>query len=92
MKYCKYTYTSNLRFCFSSKKKSRTNFLTKSGFRVLSITSVLPNYNNRKTEISVVKAALIQESIHVIKVTSRQTYQRNKWITFVRFSSIPALP
>lgn len=38
------TYTSKRRFCFSSKKKSSTNFLTKSGFRVLSITSVRPNW------------------------------------------------
>lgn len=38
------TYTSKRRFCFSSKKKSRTNFLTKSGFSVLSITSVRPNW------------------------------------------------
>lgn len=38
------TYTSKRRFCFSSKKKSSTNFLTKSGFSVLSITSVRPNW------------------------------------------------
>lgn len=38
------THTSKRRFCFSSKKKSSTNLRTKSGFSVLSITSVLPNY------------------------------------------------
>ena len=45
------TYTSKRRFCFSSKKKSRTNFLTKSGLRVLSITSVLPNFRKEKKTI-----------------------------------------
>lgn len=44
------TYTSKRRFCFSSKKKSRTNFLTKSGFRVLSITSVRPNWKREETQ------------------------------------------
>lgn len=44
------TYTSKRRFCFSSKKKSRTNFLTKSGFSVLSITSVRPNWRKERVE------------------------------------------
>lgn len=44
------TYTSKRRFCFSSKKKSRTNFLTKSGFNVLSITSVRPNWGRDREE------------------------------------------
>lgn len=44
------TYTSKRRFCFSSKKKSSTNFLTKSGFSVLSITSVRPNCRGDREE------------------------------------------
>lgn len=40
------THTSKRRFCFSSKKKSITNFLTKSGLRVLSITSVRPDWGD----------------------------------------------
>lgn len=57
------TYTSKRRFCFSSKKKSRTNFLTKSGFSVLSITSVRPNCrkdrDNRDREEKKVNTMLI---------------------------------
>lgn len=37
------TYRSKRRFCLSSKKQSRMNLRTKSGLRVLSMTSVLPN-------------------------------------------------